>query len=391
MGFTWYNDSMNRSDFIRSIGANFRSHPIVGLLGPRQCGKTTLAKMYAQTIESQPFHHFDLEDPTHLALLEHPKLTLEPLEGLIIIDEVQLRPDLFPVLRVLADNYKAKQQYLILGSTSRQLLQQSSESLAGRIAYIELTPFNYSESHDMQRLWLRGGYPLAYLAETESDSRNWRKNYLRTFFEVDVPALGIEMTPANLQRCWMMLAHYHGNIANSAELGRSLNLSDTTIRRYLDILNGTFMIRSLQPWYENLGKRQVKRPKIYFRDSGLFHQILGITKSAELIMHPKVGASWEGFALEEIIRHHKAMPEECFFWATHNQAELDLLLTLNGKRLGFEFKYTDAPRMTRSMHIAMEDLALDSLTVIYPGEYKIPLSNTVHAIGLAGYLEGSNH
>jgi predicted AAA+ superfamily ATPase len=325
---------------------------------------------------------FDLENPRDLAKLENPLLALEQTKGLIVIDEIQRRPELFPVLRVLADNPNCQAKYLILGSASRDLIHQSSETLAGRIAYHELTPFSLQEVDHMLTLWLRGGFPLSYLASSEEESYFWRQNYITTFLERDIPALGINIPAMTLRRFWTMLAHYHANIFNSSEIGRSMGLSHTTIRHYLDILVGTFMIRSLQPYEANLKKRQIKSPKIYFRDSGILHGLLDIPFHSALQNYPKLGASWEGFALEETIKALKAQPHECFFWGTHSGAELDLLIIHGGKRLGFEFKYSDAPRLTSSMKTAMELLNLDQLTVIYPGPDHYRLSENINVCSL---------
>ncbi|MBX9787236.1 MAG: ATP-binding protein [Alphaproteobacteria bacterium] len=378
---------MKRDAFINEINQLFRVHPAIALLGPRQCGKTTLAQMYAET--HQPTKRFDLENPEDLVLLENPMLALSELEGLVILDEIQRRPDLFPVLRVLIDRHKENQKFLILGSASRDLIRQSSETLAGRLAHIEVTPFSYWETGEINKLWVRGGFPLAYLAPSEVDTFNWLKFYIISFLERDIPSLGINVPAATLRRFWMMLAHYHGNIFNASEIGKSLSASTTAIRHYIDILVGTFMIRQLQPWVENIKKRQVKTPKIYFRDSGVFHSLLGIKSQEDLFHHPKMGASWEGFALEEIIRFHQADPEDCFFWAVHSQAELDLLIVKGGKKIGFEIKYTDAPKITKSMHVALETLDLDSLTVIYPGNQSFALSEKIRVANLEGYLKGT--
>lgn len=366
---------MERIAQLQFINFAFRTHPIVAILGPRQCGKTTLARQYAASDPATTW--FDLENPRDLAKLENPLLALEHTKGLVVIDEIQRRPELFPLLRVLADAPKRQANYLILGSASRDLIHQSSETLAGRIAYHELTPFSLGEANDMQSLWLRGGFPLSYLAASEHDSYFWRQNYIMTFLERDIPALGINIPAITLRRFWTMLAHYHANIFNSSEIGRSMGLSHTTIRHYLDILVGTFMIRSLQPYETNLKKREVKSPKIYFRDSGILHSLLDITTHRALQNYPKCGASWEGFALEETIKALKALPHECFFWGTHSGAELDLLIIKEGKHLGFEFKYSDAPRLTPSMKIAMESLQLTQLTVIYPGSDHYKLSDNI--------------
>jgi predicted AAA+ superfamily ATPase len=366
---------MERTRFSQLIDQYFLTHPVVALLGPRQCGKTTLARKYAANIP--PGQYFDLEDAVDIQRLDSPKLALGGREGLIVIDEIQRRPALFPALRVLIDSPEEKQRYLILGSASRELIQQSSETLAGRIAYIELTPFSYTETREWENLWLRGGFPKSYLANSALESAQWREFYITTFLEQDIPNLGIQISPVTLRRFWIMLSHYHGNIFNASELARSFGISDTTVRRYLDILTGTFMIRQLLPWRENIKKRQVKSPKIYFRDSGLLHAFLDIENKDDLMKHPKLGASWEGFALEETIRMLSAKPHECFFWASHSGAELDLLIVQKGKKLGFEFKYTDAPKLTKSMQISLEDLKLDKLTVIYPGKVDYTLTEKV--------------
>lgn len=312
-------------------------------------------------------------------------LALEDLKGYIVIDEIQRLPNLFPVLRVLVDK-KKNQKYLILGSASRELVKQSSETLAGRVAYLELTPFTLEETQNLTKLWLRGGFPKSYLASSALLSTQWRKHYITTFLEQDIPNFGIRIAAQTLRRFWMMLAHYHGNICNSSEIGRSLGFSHTTIKNYLDILSYTFMLRQLAPWHENLKKRQVKSPKVYFRDSGILHSFLNIENLSDLKTHPKLGASWEGLALESIIQKESAAQEDVYFWATHSGTELDLLLFKGNKRLGFEFKYQDAPKFTPSMRIALEDLNLDSLTIIVPGQgKKIKLANQVNIVALENY------
>lgn len=374
---------MQRNQYLNAIDEAFSVNPICAILGPRQCGKSTLANMYAST--KQEVHVFDLEDQTDLARLANPKLALAELKGLIIIDEIQKQPDLFPILRVLVDKFK--QQFLILGSASVELIRQSSESLAGRISYIELTPFSAIEIKDINTLWVRGGFPRSYLAKTNVISNAWRKAYISTFLERDIPNLGINVPTATMRRFWMMLAHVHGNLFNASEIGRSLGYSDTTIKRYLDILVGTFMIRRLNPWFENISKRQVKSPKIYFRDSGILHTLMGINDYQSLNTNPKLGALWEGFALEEVIRYHRVDQDACYFWATHNNAELDLLIVIDGKKYGFEFKFTDSPKITPSMQIALQDLNLEYLTVITPGMQSFLLSETIKVIGLEAYLQ----
>lgn len=376
---------MDRPRVLARIASQFRIHPVVALLGPRQCGKTTLARMFAATGTDGPVSHFDLEDPTDLALLSSPRLALQDLAGLVIIDEIQRFPELFPVLRVLADRPDNPARFLILGSASRDLIRQSSETLAGRIGHIELTPFTLGETgiDALPQLWQRGGFPPAFLAGTEVDSRQWRKDYVATFLERDLPALGIAIPPAGLRRFWMMLAHYHGQILNLSELGRSFGVADTTVRRYIDILEATFMVRLLPPWHENVGKRQVKAPKLYLRDAGLFHTLMGVPDHAALMRHPKLGASWEGFAIEEIIRHHGVGQGEVYFWAAHGGGEIDLLLLTEAGRIGYEVKYTDQPRVTRSMRTAMEVLSLSELRIVFPGKRDMLLEPNIRAVGLS--------
>ncbi len=377
---------MKRQYFEQKIQHCFNVNPVVGLLGPRQCGKTTLAKLFAHKKKIPKENYFDLENNLDLARLKEPALTLKQLEGTIVIDEVQLFPNLFRDLRVLVDDENFTGQLLILGSASQELIRQSAETLAGRISYIELTPFSSSETGEQSLLWLRGGYPRSYLAINNEISTDWRKDYIRTFLEKDIPNLGINIPAKRMRRFWMMLAHYHGNIFNASELGRAMQTSYKTIQEYTDILSGTFMIRQLQPWFENISKRQVKSPKIYFRDTGIYHSLLGIENLSELRTHPKLGASWEGFAMEEVIRTLKVDEQDCYFWATHQQAELDLLIFDHSKKRGFEFKYSDAPKLTKSMRIALEDLKLDTLTVIYPGTTCYPLAENVKVVGLQSLL-----
>jgi len=375
---------MQRNDFIKQIEVLFRSHPIVCLLGPRQCGKTTLSKMYSNHLKK--VYVFDLENPQDLESLQNPMLALSNLRGLIILDEIQRKPDLFPILRVLIDKQNTKQKFLLLGSASPDLMRYSSESLAGRIAYLELTPFNFKETHHLEQLWIRGGFPKSYLSKNLKDSILWRKNYISTFLEKDIPALGIKIPSLTLRRFWTMLSHYHGSIFNASELGRSLGIAHTTIRHYLDILSGVFMVRQLQPWLTNLKKRQIKAPKIYFRDTGILHTLLSIENLKDLKMNPKLGASWEGLAVEEIIRYHHAELGDCYFWGTHSGAEIDLLIKTKGHFIGFEFKYADAPKLTKSMQVALNDLGLKELCVIYPGDKEYLLTKNIKVIGLKQYL-----
>lgn len=353
-----------RPAVIEAVETALSRNPVVLLVGPRQCGKTTLARQFVA--EDDP-NYFDLEDPADLARLDEPMTALGSLEGLVVIDEVQRRPDLFPVLRVLADRPTLPARVLILGSATSELLRQTSESLAGRIERVLMRGFSLSEVGDAQhrKLWLRGGSPRSYLASSMEDSTVWRREFVQTVVERDVPQLGFRLPATTLLRFWTMLAHYHGQIWNAAETARSLGVSEATTRRYLDVLEGLFMVRRLSPWFANLKKRQVRSPKIYIRDTGLLHALLGIRSEKDLLSHPKSGASWEGFVVEEIL--NAVSPDEAFFWATHNGAELDLLLFRDGCRIGVECKRQDAPRMTRSMRTAIRDLELDHLYVVYPG------------------------
>jgi predicted AAA+ superfamily ATPase len=370
---------MDRPFFLEQIDFQFSIHSVCALLGPRQIGKTTIARQYAKRFSR--VHIFDLENPFDLARLENPMLALREIQSdLIIIDEIQLRPDLFPVLRVLVDELPRK--FLILGSASRDLLKQSSETLAGRIGYIELTPFSLSETKEANRLWLRGGFPRSYLADTEQKSYFWRQSYISTLMERDIPNLGFHIPPQLMRRVWMMLAHHHGSILNASEIAKSLNITHHTVRKYLDILNGTFMVRLLQPWFENISKRQVKSPKVYLRDSGILHALIHIQSHEELQVYPRLGASWEGFALEEIIKYYHLPSDECYFWSTQSGAELDLFIFKDGKRLGFECKYTDHPKPTKSMYSALSDLKLDHLYVVYPYHETFPLQENITALGL---------
>jgi predicted AAA+ superfamily ATPase len=370
---------MLRQQFLTLIKQHFQIHKVCALLGPRQCGKTTLSRQFAKLKEIPRINIFDLEDPLDLERLAEPMLALSNLHGFVIIDEIQYKPNLFSILRVLVDKTNIK--FLVLGSASRDLIKQSSETLAGRIGYIEMTPFVLSEVSDINNLWLRGGFPLSYLADNEELSFLWRQNYVKTFLERDIPNLGFSIPAMQLRKFWVMICHYHGGIFNASELGNSLGISYHTAKSYLDILEGTFMIRVLRPWYENLKKRQVKTPKIYFRDSGIYHTLLGLNNYESVITSPKIGASWEGFALEQVIRYYDAEPEECYFWSSHNIAEIDLLIFKNGKRIGFEFKYTDSPKITSSMKISLEDLELDQIKVIFPGNISFRMSDKIEAVG----------
>jgi hypothetical protein len=378
---------MDRNFYIEQIDETFKVFPIVAILGPRQCGKTTLARMYSEYKDNLPSeNYFDLEDLNDLERLKNPQTSLSYLEGLIIIDEVQRKEDLFQTLRVLVDKPNKNQKFLILGSSSKVLLKQSSETLTGRISYIELPPFSYRETHEIKKLWFRGGFPKSYLANSDEESLLWRKSYIKTFIEQDIPNFGFNIPSNQLRQFWMMLTHFHGNVFNISDIANSMQLSSKVIKNYSDILLQTFMIRKLNPWHENIKKRQVKSSKIYFRDSGIFHLLLGANDNNSLLTNPKLGSSWEGFALEELIRYLKADDFDCYFWATHNRAELDLLIFKNNKRYGFEFKFTDSPKITKSMKIAMNDLKLDKLTLIYPGDKSFFLDKNIEATGLETYL-----
>ena len=354
-----------------------RRSPVVAIVGPRQCGKTTLAR---QLVPAGSAGYFDLEDPVSLARLDQPHTALRDLAGTVVIDEVQRRPELFPILRVLVDRDEPRARFLVLGSAGPELLRQSAESLAGRLEYLELTGLQAAEvggaGHD--RLWLRGGFPRSYLAASDRDSMAWRQAFARTFVERDLPQFGANLPSLTITRLLAMLAHYHGQLMNVGEIASALQISQATVRRYLDLFEQLFMIRQLRPWHENLGKRQVKRPKLYLRDSGLYHHLLGVATRDELHTHPRIGASWEGLMLEKIL--FEAAPEQAYFWATHNGAELDLLLLVRGKRVGVEIKRVDAPRRTRSMAAALSDLSLDALFVVYPGRTRYALDERITAL-----------
>ena len=353
---------------------------VVAIIGPRQSGKTTLARQF---VPADSLNYFDLEDLTSLSRLQEPMTALRDLRGLVVIDEIQRMPNLFPILRVLCDRDPLPAHFLILGSASPDLMRSSSESLAGRIETVSISGFSLAEVgvDALPQHWLRGGFPLSFLADSETDSLAWRKNFIQTFLERDLPQWGIRTPPATLLRFWTMLAHYHGQIWKASEPARALGISEPTTRQYLDILEGVFMVRVLQPWFANLKKRQVKAPKIYFRDTGLLHYLLGIRSELDLHTHPKSGASWEGYAIEETIK--AAAPDEVYYWATHGGAELDLLLLKNGRRIGVECKRIDAPRMTPSVRAALEDLELDQLFIVYPGNLAYPIADKVGALPIS--------
>ncbi|MDE2719530.1 MAG: ATP-binding protein [Gemmatimonadota bacterium] len=356
--------------------------PVVALLGARQVGKTTLARQLAAAY-SEPVAWFDLEDPADLARLEDPGLELRPLAGLVVLDEVHRLPDIFQLLRVLADRPGPPARFLVLGSASPELLRQTSESLAGRVAFHELDGFGLAEVEDLERLWLRGGFPRSYLARSEPASRRWRDGFIRTLLARDLPELGSTIPSATLRRFWAMLAHWHGQIWNGAEFARAFGVSHATVRRYLDLLTSVFVVRQLQPWFENISRRQVRSPKVYIGDSGILHALLGLTNRTDVVSHPKVGASWEGFIIQQIAHLLRASPERCFHWSTHTGAELNLLVMDGARRYGFEVKRSEAPRLTRSMRSALETLNLDRLDIVHAGMRRYRLARRVRALPAA--------
>jgi predicted AAA+ superfamily ATPase len=368
---------IKRKNELNYLSQLLKLFPVTAILGPRQVGKTTLSMQFNAD------HHIDLENPRDFAMMSQPQLALEALSGLIIIDEIQKLPELFPLLRYLVDTRK-DQRYIILGSASPELIKQSSETLAGRIGYLELQGFNLLDIgfNNWRKLWLRGGFPRSYTAENDQLSTLWIENYISTFLERDIPQLGINIPAATMRRFWIMLSHYHGQELNYSEFSRSFGVSDMTIRRYIDILEGTYMVRVLQPWHINTSKRLIKRPKLYIRDSGILHSLMSIHNEKELLTSNKLGASWEGFALEQSIRITEINNKNFFFWGTHSGAEVDLFWKDGGRNHAIEVKYTDAPRCTKSMQSALKDLSLDQLWVIYPGEKSYPLSEKITALSL---------
>jgi uncharacterized protein len=365
-----------------------KKYPVVGMIGARQVGKTTLAAAIAKNSKG-PHAIFDLENPEDVARLADPMLALKGLEGLVIIDEVQKIPDIFQVIRVLADRRSKKTRFLILGSASPELLKQSAESLAGRIAYHELGGFSLDEVgiNNIDKLWLRGYFPKSYISRSLKDSIEWRKSFMKTYLERDLPQFGISVSSQTLRRFWNMLAHYHAQTWNASEFARSFGVADTTIRHYLDILASTFVVRQLMPWHENISKRQVKAPKIYISDPGILHTLLNIRTKNDLLSHPKLGASWEGFILNQVVHVLKADKDECYFWATHAGAELDLLIVRGSKRIGFEIKFTSSPKITPSMKIALKDLKLRQLFVIHAGDKSYQMAGKIHAIAAKNILK----
>jgi len=364
---------IKRTEYLNRIAKAVSRSPVTALLGPRQCGKTTLAQMYGK----KKAVYFDLESQPDVRRLENPEMILGTLKGLVVLDEIQLLPQLFSVLRVLVDKPENQAKYLILGSASPELIKNASQTLAGRVEFIELTGFGMEEvgpKFDKQ-LWVRGGFPRSFLADSDDDSFAWRDGFVRTFLERDLLRLGVLNDSTAVRRFWTMLSHHHGQTWNASTFARSMGISDKTIRSYLDILSSTFMLRQLQPWHENIGKRQVKSPKVYFRDSGLLHFLLNISDNHTLWGHPSVGASWEGFALEEVLK--SINPTQVFFWATHNNAELDLFFMHKGKRYGIEFKLKEDPEITKSMRIAINDLNLEHLWIVYPGTDAYPVEKKI--------------
>ena len=379
---------IDRKQEVEAIQGLLRRHPVVGVIGARQVGKTTLARLFIQKTKDSS-SYFDLENPEDLARIADPMLALKDLEGLVVIDEIQRQPNLFPVVRVLVDRPKSATHFLVLGSASPDLLRQSAETLAGRIFYHELGGFSLEEvgvENHIQR-WLRGGFPRSYLARTHSESDEWRRGFIRTFLERDLPQLGITIRSTTLRRFWTMLANTHSQIWNASEFGRSFGVADTTVRNYLDLMTSALVIRQLSPWHENISKRQVKAPKIYIADSGVLHTLLGLRTLKDLEGHPKVGASWEGFVLEQVIHRLAARVEECFFWATHGGAELDLLVVRGQRRMGFEIKRTTSPQVTSSMRYALSDLHLRSLDVIHAGERTFPMDKKIRAVAFTRLLQ----
>lgn len=371
-----------RNAYVAEIERALKRSPVVALLGPRQCGKSTLARQIASAREAA---YYDLEKPDDAARLQNPMQDLKGRKGLVVLDEIQRMPQLLPVLRVLADRRPLPARFLVLGSASLDLVRGSSESLAGRIEFVEMSGFDLWEvGPSRQRaLWVRGGFPNSFLAKTSADSMAWRENFVRTFLERDIPQMGFHIPAQTLRQFWTMVAHYHAQVWNGAEIGRSLGMAHTSARRYLDLLCGSLVLRQIPPWFENLGKRVVKSPKVYVRDSGILHALLRVDDFDTLAGHPKLGASWEGFALEQVLRC--VGERDVYFWATHAGAELDLLYFRKGKRYGVEFKYADAPALTKSMRIALDDLRLQALWVVYPGTTAYPLADRVHAVPLAEF------
>ena len=372
---------IERNNLINKVNVALERTRIVALLGPRQCGKTTISKLIEKTRKDK-VTYFDLENTEDAAVLTNPQMVLGSQKGTVIIDEIQRKPELFSVLRVLSDRKPLPAKFLILGSASPDIIRNVSDSLAGRVEFIEMNGFSLDEVgvENKDKLWLRGGLPESYLSGSLKNSYIWRENFIRTFIEKDVGQLGFQLQSTTVRRFWQMVAHVHGKVWNGAQLGVSLGVSHTTVRRYLDLLTGAFVLRQLQPWYENSKKRIVKSPKIYFRDTGLLHTFLRITDMRDLLSHPQLGFSWEGFVVEQLINIFGE--RDCFFWATHAGAEVDLLVVKGSKKYGFEIKFTETPKVTKSMKIALDDLNLTKLWIIYPGTKNISLDKKIHLLGI---------
>lgn len=374
---------INREKTIDKIKTALGRSVIVSMLGPRQCGKTTLAKIIVSQINES--HFFDLEHPSDIAKLQNPLLALEDLTGMIVLDEVQLMPELFPVLRVLADREKSSAQFLLLGSASPDIIKKSSETLAGRVEFVPISGFDLEEIKlKVNTLWIRGGFPKSFLAKTEADSFSWRENFVMTFLERDLGRFGVHVSPQTMRRFWTMLAHSHGNVWNASDISKSLNISYMTAKRYVDILSNAFMVRQLQPWFENISKRQVKSPKVYIRDSGILHYLLNIKTKNELLGNPKLGVSWEGFVIEQLI--YLCGERNCYYWRTSAGAELDLLFLNGNEKIGFESKCTDTVKITKSIRIAIQDLNLRQLYVVYPGKDTYRIDEKIIAISISDLL-----
>jgi predicted AAA+ superfamily ATPase len=379
---------IDRESHLKALESLLSRHPVVGIVGARQVGKTTLARVLADRRKDK-VHYFDLENPDELNTLREPMMALKRLRGLVVIDEVQRLPEIFQVLRVLVDRPRTPARFLVLGSASPELLKQSSETLAGRILYHKLGGFSLDEvgMDRGERLWLRGGFPRSFLARSDKESDEWRRGFIQTFLERDVPQLGIGIKAATLRRFWMMVAHYHGQVWNGSEIARSFGVSHTAVRNYLDVMTSALIVRQLAPWHENIGKRQVKSPKVYVADSGLLHSLLKCVNRDDLEAHPKMGASWEGFVLNELMRRLGASDDECYFWATHAGAELDLVVVRGTKRFGFEIKRTSVPRVTPSMRSALDDLGLERIDVVHAGDRTFPLAERIRAVAFSRMFE----
>lgn len=379
---------INRELHLKALESLLSRHPVVGIIGARQVGKTTLSRVVADRRKDK-VHYFDLENPDDLNMLREPMMALKGLRGLIVIDEVQRIPEVFQVLRVLVDRPRTPARFLVLGSASPELLKQSSETLAGRIFFHKLGGFSLDEvgMDESEGLWLRGGFPRSFLAASDEESDEWRRGFIQTFLERDLPQLGVGIKATTLRRFWMMLAHYHGQVWNGSEIARSFGVSHTAVRNYLDIMTSALIVRQLPPWHENIGKRQVKSPKVYVADSGLLHALLKCVSVDDLEAHPKMGASWEGFVLNELIRRLGASDDECYFWATHAGAELDLVVVRGTKRFGFEIKRTSVPRVTPSMRSALDDLGLESIDCIHAGDKTFPLTEKIRAVAFSRMFE----